>query len=158
MRSNMRIFFMLILTCIFLKAEEVQVEESSSSVEEVIVEKVDKSVSQFEGVKVEEVNDKPSAIDSNPLLELIEKVKEAKGEERRTLMNALKLELRAMNKEKRQETMKQIKHSLGKNDTKEEHKTQSRHKSQMREHQHQRHQPQFRPMHGRMGAGHGGNH
>ena len=83
-----------------------------------------------------------------PVKTLIENIKKAKVEDRRNLMNQLKLRLREMNKESRKKTMMELKQSLnGKKDNKAKHK-QKRHK---REH---RRQPTYRRIGQHQGGGH----
>jgi len=79
---------------------------------------------------------------------LVEEIKTAKAEDRRELINQLKVELRAMNQEKRQEAMRELKDSFAKNH-------QGQHRHQNCQHEHPRHQPQFRQLHGgqRYGGG-----
>ena len=48
------------------------------------------------------------------LATLISQIREAKVEDRRVLMNQLKVKLREMNKESRQRTMRELKHSFSK--------------------------------------------
>jgi hypothetical protein len=76
------------------------------------------------------------------LQELIAQVKEAPNEQKRVLMNTLKIRLKSMNKESRQKTMIELKKSFSKQGEHPdaEHDKQSHSESS----QHSRHQPTFR--------------
>lgn len=154
------IFFSLTLC-----AEEIQPEEAPLVVESMEIEQPiggsevieDRREMQDENrVDIEPIENQERT--PSPLLTLIEEVKSSEGENRRELMNQLKLQLREMNKEKRIETMQLLKHSFSKESCQGENHSQHKNRPQNehRGYQHERHQPQFRPMHG-MGQG-GGHH
>jgi hypothetical protein len=73
------------------------------------------------------------------LQELILEVKNAPNEQKRVLMNQLKLHLKTMNKESRQKTMMELKKSFANKEA--QHKGQQ---TKHEEHQHANHQPKFR--------------
>ena len=84
----------------------------------------------------------------SPLTTLIDKIKTSKSEDRRELMNKLKIELRAMNRDKRQKTMRELKKSFAKGG--------EQRRIRRGEHQQPRHQPRYLQLH--RGGGEGGGH
>ncbi len=79
---------------------------------------------------------------------LISQIKEAKSDDRRVLMNQLKVKLREMNKESRQKTIRELKKSFSKGSC----------KAGQQKYKHQknraiRHQPRFRQIHNGQGRG-----
>jgi len=67
---------------------------------------------QLKPIKIDTSIEKHKEIKSPSIGSLIEKVKRAKVEDRRVLMNQLKVQLREMNKESRQKAMKELKKSF----------------------------------------------
>ena len=87
------------------------------------------------------IEKKPEKKSSN-LQMLINQVKSAPNKEKRVLMNQLKVQLKSMNKESRQQAMKELKKSFAK---KENHTQQKQHQQANHEScQHGNHQPKFR--------------
>jgi hypothetical protein len=87
------------------------------------------------------IEKKPETKQSN-LQMLIKQVKSAPNKEKRVLMNQLKIQLKSMNKESRQQAMKELQKSFVK---KENHIQQKQHQQANHEScQHANHQPKFR--------------
>ena len=133
------IYLFLILFSLTLRAEELQ------------------QTIQVEAKKIEISTESSREIKPPSISTLIKQVKTAKVEDRRVLMNQLKVQLREMNKESRQKAMRELKKSF----SQKGHQHQTQHK-QNKEHKnlHQQqstHQPKYRRLqngHG-MGAGQG---
>jgi len=120
--------------------EIVDIEQETTAPTEPIVEEISETVQESETLE----EDKP---EESSLSSLIEKIKTTKAKDRRELMNQLKVELRAMNKEKRQETMRELKKTFAQNGQ-GQYRHQNLHQNQFR------HQPQYRQLRG--GQGHRG--
>ena len=88
---------------------------------------------------------------------LIEQVKSAKVENRRVLMNQLKVQLRKMNQESRHKVMRELKHSFS---SKKEHSSnaQHRHRQKRNLHKQHTHQPKYRRLNNGSGRGNGQGH
>ena len=98
---------------------------------------------------------KTPIVQSSSIKNLIQKVKNAKVEDRHILMNQLKIELRKMNKESRHSAMVELKKSFSKSHNgKKLHKRQGRSKNS--HNQQCTHQPKYRHLRrqGRGGNGH----
>ncbi|CAA6825426.1 MAG: Unknown protein [uncultured Sulfurovum sp.] len=90
----------------------------------------------------------PVKIPSLPTL--IEQIKTAEIKDRRVLMNQIKIQLRELNKESRQQTMMELKKSFVKNADKPK---QQQHKNLQEEQS--KHQPKYRQLRNGLGGGNG---
>jgi hypothetical protein len=113
--------------------------ESTEPIEESIVVESNTITNENEvesaAIKIEE---------SPQLQELIEAVKEAPDEEKRLLMNQLKIQLKNMNQELRHQAMMSIKESFSKKENNSKKRTLQKEKEYHTILQHSSHQPQYR--------------
>lgn len=138
----------LILFSFDLFAQEVEEETPQTIQTEVISVEEPKEVTEESStttVKIEDVQNE----ERDKISKLISKIKAAKVEDRRILMNQLKVQLREMNKESRQNAMKELKESFTS-------KGHAQHKNQqhknLQEQQHQ-HQPKYQQLQHPQGQG-----
>jgi len=136
MRQYTIIYLFLILFSLTLRAEELQ------------------QTIQVEAKKIEISTESSREIKSPSISTLIEQVKTAKVEDRRVLMNQLKVQLREMNKESRHKAMKELKKSFS--DKKQHAQRAYRHKEHKNLHQQQStHQPKYHRLQNGLGRGQG---
>ena len=142
MKRYIRVYLFLMLSPLMLFSKELK-EEPQSTITSVKIKKE---------VIIAKVQESSKENDISSIATLIEQVKIAKAEDRRELMNQLKVQLRAMNKEKREETMRELKHSFtkhGQGEHQHQRQRQNLHQNQFR------HQPQYRQLqrgHGQRGG------
>ena len=149
MRQYIAIYLLSMLLSLSLFAEET-IEEPQPTVETIELIEQETTIEAEDILETTKENKIPKETPTPSITTLVEEIKTAKAEDKRELMNQLKIKLRAMNQEKRQETMRELKQSFAKN-------AQGEHKHQNRQQEHSRHQPQFRQLQ-RGGQGHGGGH
>ncbi|NEW59783.1 hypothetical protein GSY74_00670 [Sulfurovum sp. bin170] len=130
-------------------AESVEREEEVVNPTEPIVEITQKSTTTEDREESSNTVEKNTEDKTTPSIStLIEQLKTAKAEDRRELMNQLKVELRAMNKEKRQETMRELKQSFANNGQGEQRQQNMQQRQFIK-------QPQYRQLHNGHGQGGG---
>ena len=131
------IYLFLILFSLTLRAEELQ------------------QTIQLEAKEIKISTENSREIKSPSIGTLIEQVKIAKVEDRRVLMNQLKVQLREMNKESRQKAMRELKKSFSKKG--DQHQTQRRYNKEHKNlHQQQStHQPKYHRLQNGQGMGMG---
>jgi len=113
---------------------------------------------QLEAKEIKISTENSREIKSPSIGMLIEQVKIAKVEDRRVLMNQLKVQLREMNKESRQKAMRELKKSFSKKGN--QHQTQRRYNKEHKNlHQQQStHQPKYHRLQNSQGMGQGSQH
>lgn len=137
MKHYTSIYLFLILFSLALHAEELQ------------------QPMQLEAKEIKISTENSRELKSPSIGMLIEQVKIAKVEDRRVLMNQLKVQLREMNKESRQKAMRELKKSFSKKG--DQHQTQRRHNKEHKNlHQQQStHQPKYHRLQNGQGMGMG---
>ena len=112
---------------------------------------------QIEDKTIDLVIENSSKPEVPSISSLIEQIKSAKVDDKRVLMNQLKLQLREMNKESRQKAMRELKKSFS---GKKQH-TQKQYKQVEHKNLHQQqssHQPTYHRLQNGQGMGRGGGH
>jgi hypothetical protein len=112
---------------------------------------------QIEDKTIDIVIENSSKPEVPSISSLIEQIKSAKVDDKRVLMNQLKLQLREMNKESRQKAMRELKKSFS---GKKQH-TQKQYKQVEHKNLHQQqssHQPTYHRLQNGQGMGRGGGH
>jgi hypothetical protein len=112
---------------------------------------------QIEDKTIDIVIENSSKPEVPSISSLIEQIKSAKVDDKRVLMNQLKLQLREMNKESRQKAMRDLKKSFS---GKKQH-TQKQYKQVEHKNLHQQqssHQPTYHRLQNGQGMGRGGGH
>jgi len=152
---------LLILFFTLSLGAEVVVENSTEVVEsptpspivEIAVEEGvdDKSTPKTEKIPV--TKESQPKVEEPNIKELVSQVQDAPDDQKRVLMNQLKMRLKKMNKESRKKVMKQLKSSFATKDI--EHKEHQ--KQHNREAQHGNHQPKFRHLQRGSGESHRGS-
>ena len=110
------------------------------------------SLSLFAQDSIEEHIEPKVSVEKPTISTLISQIKEAKSDDRRVLMNQLKVQLREMNKESRQKAMSELKKSFSKSGSKTGQKKHKHQKHKKFQHQ-QCHHPKFRRLRNGQGRG-----
>ena len=145
------IFILLSLSLFAQESIEKNVEKEPIATEE--QESIQIVKTSDERVEEETKLDKTQKVSEPTIATLISQIKEAKPDNRRVLMNQLKVKLREMNKESRQKTMRELKKSFLKGSCKAGQQKHKHQKNRAIRHQQQRHQPRFRQIHNGQGRG-----
>ena len=104
------------------------------------------SLPLFAQEPIEQSIEKKITVEEPAITTLVLQIKEAKVEDRRVLMNQLKVRLRKMNKESRQKAMKELKNSFSKDRFSTGQKRYKHRKHKNLQHQQLNHQPKFRQL------------
>lgn len=92
MKNDKRVFFSLILLSVLINAEDIMVNENQRYKPQIIIKS--EELKRESNIRVNHSEPQPQPV--SPLSTLIQKVKRSEGEDRRVLMNQLKLKLRDM--------------------------------------------------------------
>ncbi len=150
----MKLYIIFILLSLSLFAQE-SIEENVEKEPIATEEQESIQIVKTSDERVEEKTklDKTQKVSEPTIATLISQIKEAKSDNRRVLMNQLKVKLREMNKESRQKTMRELKKSFSKESCKAGQQKHKHQKNRAIRHQQLRHQPRFRQIHNGQGRG-----